>query len=881
MLIRRIMVRNFRKFTTPCEITDIGNGVTIIAGDNEEGKSTLLDAVRSVIFERHNLGGKSLQAMYPSGSKVRVEIKLDFELDAQLHSLEKTFGNQPSAILKKPDGSVVEGHAAEDELSQLLIFRVPKKKSKDDDRGLLGFFWLEQGHSLDKLNLGEVGREKLHTSLAQEVGDVMGGSLGRKIMQEAREKHDELLTDTGKPRTGGRLANAKTEKEEKIKKAKELKIKELKYQQDIKELERVINDLQQIKSGGDLESAQHALKEANDYLRQVDDLQRKSELTGHEIKLAEGELQISIDRWQKRQSMLDEVNKHKAAIKKTKVKDKLNKDTQVDLEGIFRKAENDLETAIQVKKNTELQKKIAKIHQLEQEIDNLDKEIVKVGELRKQLLAAQVERDSAKVNQEVFDNLKSISDSVGNLQKEISAAATHVRFLPTEKQAVTSSRGNIVANQRVEVSKKESFVLDGFGEVEIEPAAANLSDKQRQLDNKKSDLEIALAKAGIENMDEAVSHFNSYQKAEIKIKEAEIRIRSLPDSDTVRDNYEKKERELKKLRDNIGDVEATEVIDMYTAEQHLESAEEKEEKARKVLSIAQQKKHRREIDQSKLQVELQERTTHLNAKEEELKDDSRENSDEKLIAEMNSKKTQLNDKKDQKKEIDTKVDAANPGEILLRKERAEATIATIKDRRDKLQTTELQIKERLSVIGADGIGEKLANAGGEEKKADTDYRRLQQEADAWRLLVDTLTEAEREAKEMFVEPVLKHVSPFLSLLFPQAKPIFDEENMEIKELCRDSKEESFLNLSVGTREQLSILVRLAFAVYLKEKGYPSMVILDDALVYADDDRFKRMQLALRKAAKSVQIIILTCRSRDWNQSGFPIHNLADAVIAEG
>lgn len=103
--------------------------------------------------------------------------------------------------------------------------------------------------------------------------------------------------------------------------------------------------------------------------------------------------------------------------------------------------------------------------------------------------------------------------------------------------------------------------------------------------------------------------------------------------------------------------------------------------------------------------------------------------------------------------------------------------------------------------------------------------------------------------------------------------------MGIKELRGDGKEELFLHLSIGTREQLSILVRLGLALYLKEKGYSSMVIFDAALVYADDGRFERMHLALYRATKSVQII-LTCRSRDWIQSMFPIHNLSDAVIAE-
>ena len=880
MYIRRIMVRNFRKFTSPREIKDIADGVTVIAGDNEEGKSTLLNAVHNVIFERHNVSGRPLEAMFPSGSRVRIEIKLDFELDEQLHRLEKTFGHKASAILKNPDGSVVEGHAAEDDLAQLLTFRVPKRgESKHDDRGLLGFFWLKQGHNLDKLNLGEVGREKLRTTLEKEVGDVMGGSLGRKIMQEAREKYGELLTNTGQPRKGGILANAMIEKENKRKSAEELTKKENEYQRDIEELERVRHEQQQIKNGGDLESAQHDLNKANNDHRQVEALQQQSENAGHEIKQAEGELQIAIDRWQQRQRILNEVKNHKDNIEK--VKDELNKDTQVDLDGKFKKAEKALEIATQVKKDAELQQKLAKIHQLEQEVANLDKEIVKVGELNEQLLAAQVERDSAKVNQQCFDHLKSISDRVSDLQKEISAAATHVHFFPIEEQTVTSSRGNIAAKQQVEVSKKESFTLDGFGEVEIEPAAANLSDKQRQLDNKKNDLEAALAKVGVEDMDEAASHFNAYQEAKAKIKEAEIRIKSLPHSiDTLRDSHNKKEIELTKLRDNIGDVKATEVIDMHTAEQQLELAAKEVEDARKVLGVVQQNKHERENRRRQDEGALQERTRIINAKKEELKDARRKNSDEKLVAEMNSKEIQLDDKKRSKEKIDAKVAAANPEEISLRIEKAKDTIETIKNKQETLEKKEIEIKGRLSVTGADGIGEGLGGARGAAERADAHHKRVQQEADAWKLLVDTLTESEREAKEMFVEPVLKHILPFLSLLFSQPKLTLDEENMEIKELLRDGKEETFLHLSIGTREQLSILVRLALAVYLKEKGYPSMVILDDALVYADDGRFERMQLALRRAAKSVQIIILTCRSRDWIQSGFPIHNLSDAVITE-
>lgn len=112
MLFRRIAVRNFRKLISPALIDGLGPGVTIIAGDNEEGKSTLLLAIRSGLFERHNLGGKAVEAMQPFGSSVRPEIRLDFEIDGESFSITKGFAHRSSAVLMTPSGTLA-GPAAE------------------------------------------------------------------------------------------------------------------------------------------------------------------------------------------------------------------------------------------------------------------------------------------------------------------------------------------------------------------------------------------------------------------------------------------------------------------------------------------------------------------------------------------------------------------------------------------------------------------------------------------------------------------------------------------------------------------------------------------------------------------------------------------------
>jgi uncharacterized protein YhaN len=86
-------------------------------------------------------------------------------------------------------------------------------------------------------------------------------------------------------------------------------------------------------------------------------------------------------------------------------------------------------------------------------------------------------------------------------------------------------------------------------------------------------------------------------------------------------------------------------------------------------------------------------------------------------------------------------------------------------------------------------------------------------------------------------------------------------------LVRHGQEEQIDVLSGGAQEQLALLVRLAFARMLAQDGRAAPVILDDALVYTDDDRIERMFDALHRQASDVQILVLTCRQRAFRDLG--------------
>ena len=89
-------------------------------------------------------------------------------------------------------------------------------------------------------------------------------------------------------------------------------------------------------------------------------------------------------------------------------------------------------------------------------------------------------------------------------------------------------------------------------------------------------------------------------------------------------------------------------------------------------------------------------------------------------------------------------------------------------------------------------------------------------------------------------------------------------------------EESFDHLSMGTQEQIAVLVRLAFAEMLIDQGATAAVVLDDAPVFSDGQRMRLMFDILSHAARRVQILVITCREQLFE--GLGAHQLQIAEV---
>ena len=190
------------------------------------------------------------------------------------------------------------------------------------------------------------------------------------------------------------------------------------------------------------------------------------------------------------------------------------------------------------------------------------------------------------------------------------------------------------------------------------------------------------------------------------------------------------------------------------------------------------------------------------------------------------------------------------------------------------ETQERRLDDRLialsSAIGAraeDGIEERKSDLEGRVealRRRDGAYAAEVAGLDRLRRALET---ARTAAREQYFEPVRRELVPLLRMLHDDGELVMDDTTLLPRALIRGGVEEDLDILSGGTREQIAVLTRLAFARLLARRGEAVPVVLDDALVFSDDDRIERMFMALHRAAQGQQIIVFTCRQRAFQSLG--------------
>lgn len=192
--------------------------------------------------------------------------------------------------------------------------------------------------------------------------------------------------------------------------------------------------------------------------------------------------------------------------------------------------------------------------------------------------------------------------------------------------------------------------------------------------------------------------------------------------------------------------------------------------------------------------------------------------------------------------------------------RAEQELRTVEDEL-------IAVRTRLRDHGEDGLAEDRDAAVADLERLVTSRTRYQVRAAARRLLYDTLRSERDVARRAYVTPLREHIQRLGAFVFGGDFAVeLNDEDLRVVSRTLHGRTVPFESLSVGAQEQIALISRLACAtIVAPDGGVP--VILDDALGNSDPQRLQSMGAVLAVAGRQCQIIVLTCQPDRYDHVG--------------
>ena len=190
---------------------------------------------------------------------------------------------------------------------------------------------------------------------------------------------------------------------------------------------------------------------------------------------------------------------------------------------------------------------------------------------------------------------------------------------------------------------------------------------------------------------------------------------------------------------------------------------------------------------------------------------------------------------------------------------AQNSTASIRADLDGIEREIHEAHGALKQVGGSVARERLHDATEAFELAEREEREIEAEYEAWRLLLDQMKQADAAQASNLGQALVPAIAGrFRELTQRRYESVQLTAQLATEGIVVSGGVRSTAQLSVGTREQLSILYRLSLAEYLQ-----TAIVLDDQLVQSDDSRMDWFRTLLAEKAHSFQIVVFTCRPSDY------------------
>lgn len=860
MKLRSIRLNNVRRFTEPVEITGIGPGLNVLSAPNENGKSTLFDALHALFFfDAKSWKQKEAATLAPHAGG-NPEVSAQIEVDGEVFKISKTFTKTASKgeVTVHRDGHLFkQADAAEVWIRDLI--KSPK------DGGPAGLLWVRQGLTTLHAHKDDdtlTARRGLLSSVAGEIEDVTGGRKMEAIRAALKVDLERYVTKTGKVSSNGLLGQARNAVEalSTVRTQLETQVNGLRTKlSDRRNLvaeQTVLKDPETVKqqetklhaANADLEAAEaHAAKHSA-ALSHVASIELA--LEGNRVRLTSlrERLRECDNASEEMRKTSDALKEHSKGLNAVAQELERAQTQETDTRAVSTKARAALDAVLATEADRQ---DVARRKELSVRLKDAQALTVQAANARKSVAAAPSRADMAVLEDAWRDY--DLLDRANNA----SAAAITLDCALGQTDRITLNDMALPQGVRTPLPQGGTIKISGIGSIQIHPAELG---EAKALGKARAHFDQALlalafdtlehARKAARTRDEAQENLDRYE-AQLKIAAPEgidtllTKIASLPEHVAADDVDLPSRTDAETAVGQAQEAHQSALVKLESAQARHRTVQDSVLRAQVTRDHAQTRSERayaaiEDVDAARTQI------TTLQATGDDLQNDF--NQAAAAVEELSKDAPDLEF---------AKASATRARGV------AEQTRARLHEIDKGLARLEALIDHEAGLA----VEEQLAETEGRLSTAKSHEADVLRELKVLQRLDAALAAAQADAHEAYIGPIIQELRPLLRMVLPGAELKLDADTVLPTGLVRPEGEDSYDQLSGGTQEQIALLVRLAFARLLANAGTPAPIILDDAIVYTDDDRIERMFDALTKQASDQQIIVLSCRQKVFRGLG--------------
>jgi DNA repair exonuclease SbcCD ATPase subunit len=863
MKINAVRLHNVKRFAgRGVAIEGIGDGVNVLCAVNEFGKSTSFEALHALFFQPHSSTSADVRSLRPySGGNPMVEADITTE-KGRFRITKQYYGGRAARVAEIGSGRLVaQADEAENFITDLI---------KGGTAGPAGLLWVRQGMTgIERRSKSEEDGEKqvrasLLESVQGEVEAVTGGRRMAEIMAATEDALARLVTPTGRAKAGERYADA-------VEELGRLEAEERRLSDEVAALRNALDErakaskrLAELDRAEDrearrteVETAQAAFDAAKSQAESLRAAQAELNLVREQRETAQKELGSFRSALEKARTLHDRL----AIAERKRAEAATRRQDAASAIATARTGADAAETREQEARSLLARLDAAmRSREAAERLAELETQLTNAEAARKAIEEGEAELALLTLPEKAIEELAGVEmeSARHRARDEAARPSIAIRYEAGAPASIAMDGVPLQDGEQRAYAGQAELSVAGIGQITLRSDYAERDGKPlKQAEDRRREI---LASMGVETLAAARMRQVEAQRRESAVREERVRLSMLaPDG-------------LVKLREAVAQRRST-------LAEHMELKEDPEQVR---AALADAETHRATLRQSLRELE----PARTSADEAFL-------AQEAAVATLAAERAQVEaivgpeeTRLDRERERAERLDALD-----AQHGRAEATVAALRATAVDLASAEATLRRvrsasdaaekeiatlRESVAGLtaeirarsdEAVEEKWRETGEALAAVKTRVAAFEREIALLQRLRSALEFARAEARDHYLRPVMTELQPLLGLLFEEASITFDEKTLLPHKILRNGQEEEVERLSGGMREQLSVLTRLAFARLLARDGRPAPVILDDALVYSDDDRIEKMFDALHRQARDQQIIVFSCRQRAFQKLG--------------